>query len=131
MSNNLYEVFKKAQGGSGEHTIELYYKFLPLIKKYGKKLNYEEAEIDLTIFLLEFIKKMDLNKFENRSDGEIVNYINLIFKNKYIDLLRQLMNKKIETPMTLEMELIFNDYYKRKRYIIAKFYRRCFYGTFK
>ena len=90
----------------------MYNKFSPLIKKYGKKLDYEEAESDLTIFLLESIKKIDLNKFKNRSDGEIVNYIKLIFKNKYIDLLRQLMNKKIETTMAFETELIFNDYYK-------------------
>ncbi len=111
MINNLYEVFKNAQNKSEEHVIELYNKFLPLIKGYGRKLNYEEAESDLTIFLLEYIKKVDLNKFKNRSDGEIVSYIKLIFKNKYIDLLRQLMNKKIETTI-LKTEFMCNDCYK-------------------
>nr|WP_312578107.1 sigma-70 family RNA polymerase sigma factor [Sedimentibacter sp.] len=112
MINNLYETFKKAQNGSEEHVIELYNKFLPLIKGYGIKLNYEEAESDLTIFLLEYIKKFDLNKLKNRSDGEIVNYIKIIFKNKYIDVLRQLMNKKIEITL-LETEFISNDCYKK------------------
>lgn len=120
MINNLYEIFKKAQNESEEHVIELYNKFLPLIKGYGRKLNYEEAESDLTIFLLEYIKKIDLNKFKNRSDGEIVNYIKLIFKNKYIDVLRQLMNKKIEATI-LETEFICNDCYKNleKEYIFS------------
>ncbi len=111
MTNNLYIVFKKAQSGSEEHVIKLYNKFLPLIKGYGRKLNYEEAESDFTIFLLEYIKKIDLNKFKNRSDGEIVNYVKLIFKNKYIDILRLIMNKKIETT-TLETEFMCNDCYK-------------------
>ncbi len=120
MNNNLYEVFKNAQNGSEEHVIKLYYKFLPLIKKYGRKLNYEEAESDLTIFLLEYIKNFNLNKFRNRSEGEIVNYIKLIFKNKYIDVLRQLMNKKIETPI-VKTEIICNDCYKNleEEYILS------------
>ena len=120
MINNLYEVFKNAQNKSEEHVIELYNKFLPLIKGYGRKLNYEEAESDLTIFLLEYIKKVDLNKFKNRSDGEIVSYIKLIFKNKYIDVLRQLMNKNIETPI-VKTEIICNDCYKNleEEYILS------------
>lgn len=112
MTNNLYETFKKAQNGSEEHVIKLYYKFLPLIKGYGRKLEYEEAESDFTIFLLEYINKMDLDKFKNRSDGEIVNYINLIFKNKYIDILRQSINKKIETTV-IETVFICNDCYNK------------------
>lgn len=83
MINNLYEAFKKAQNKSEEHVIELYNKFLPLIKGYGRKLNYEEAESDLIIFLLEYIKKINLNKFKNRSDGEIVNYIETNIQKEY------------------------------------------------
>ncbi len=91
--------------------MELYYKFLPLIKGYGRKLNYEEAESDLIIFLLEYISKANFDKFRNRSDGEIVNYIKLLFKNKSIDILRKLMNKKIEIKI-IDTEIIYNDYYK-------------------
>lgn len=111
MTSNLYEILKRAQNGSEEQVIELYYKFLSLIKRYGKKLNYEEAETDLIIFLLEYINKANFDKFRNRSDGEIVNYIKLLFKNKYIDILRKLMNKKIETKI-IDTEIIYNDYYK-------------------
>lgn len=111
MTSKLYEILKKAQNGSEEHVIELYNKFLPLIKGYGRKLNYEEAESDLIIFLLEYINKANFDKFRNRSDGEIVNYIKLLFKNKSIDILRKLMNKKIETKI-IDTEIIYNDDYK-------------------
>ncbi len=120
MLSNLYEVFKKAQDGNKEYVLELYNKFLPLIKRYGRKLNYEEAESDLTIFLLEYIKNVDLNKFKNRNNGEIINYTKLTFKSKYIDILRQLINKKIETTI-VETELIYNDCYKNleKEYTLS------------
>ncbi len=62
--SKLYEILKKAQNGSEEHVIELYNKFLPLIKGYGRKLNYEEAESDLIIFLLEYIIKPTLINLE-------------------------------------------------------------------
>jgi len=65
----------------------------------------------LTIFLLEYINKTDFDKFRNRNDGEIVNYFKLIFRNKYIDILRKLMNKKIETVI-IEPEIIYYDRYK-------------------
>ncbi|WP_326911552.1 BhlA/UviB family holin-like peptide [Sedimentibacter sp. MB31-C6] len=38
------------------------------MKKFGRKLFYEEAETDLTIFLLEFINKVNLEKFKSRKD---------------------------------------------------------------
>jgi RNA polymerase sigma factor (sigma-70 family) len=65
----------------------------------------------LIIFLLEYINKANFDKFRNRSDGEIVNYIKLLFKNKSIDILRKLLNERIET-MRIERELVYDDYYK-------------------
>lgn len=109
---NLYEIFKKAQNNSEKHVIEIYNRFLPLIKKYSRKLNYEEAETDLTIYLLEYIKKVNLNKFKNKNDGEIVNYMRLVFKNKYIDIIRQFKNKNIK-KMILQKEIAYNDCYKK------------------
>lgn len=96
MASNLYKYFEMAQHNKQEYTISLYYKFLPIIKGFGRKLNYEEAESDLTIFLLELIKKIDLNKIKNRSDGEIVNYIHSAFKNHYINILKNIVKKNIE-----------------------------------
>lgn len=83
----LHEQFSQAQNGDELSKVEIYKKFLPCIKGFGRKLNYEEAETDLIIFLLEFIKKIDLKKFETRSDGEIVLYVHRAIKCRYINIL--------------------------------------------
>lgn len=70
------------------------------------------AETDLTIYLLEFIKKVDLEKFKNRNDGEIVNYMQASFKSKYINILKQIINKNIEMTI-LETEFIYLDRYEK------------------
>lgn len=62
MERTLYEQFVKAQNGNETAKIEIYKKFLPCIRGYGRKLFYEEAVTDLTIFLLEFIIKVDVKK---------------------------------------------------------------------
>ncbi len=98
--------------GDEKAKLELYKKFLPRIKKFGRKLFYEEAETDLTIFLLEFINKANLEKFQNRKDEEIDSYIYKVFKNKYINILRQVINKNIEATI-LETDFICYDCYEK------------------
>jgi len=110
MEKTLYELFKMGQEGDKKAKIELYKKFLPRIKKFGRILFYEEA--DLTIFLLEFIDKANLEKFQNRKDEEIDSYIYKVFKNKYINILRQVINKNIETTI-LETDFICYDCYEK------------------
>ncbi|WMJ77679.1 MULTISPECIES: hypothetical protein [unclassified Sedimentibacter] len=139
MKRSLYEYFKLSQKNNEEYIIYLYHKFLPMIKKFGRKLNYEEeAESDLTIFLLEFIKNIDLNKFKNRGDGEIVNYIYSAFNSKYINILKTNIRKKIDIS-TYETEFVCYDCYSsleltnlfsliknlstiQKKIILGKFY---------
>lgn len=111
MKKTLYEVFKMAQEGNNIAKMYLYKKFLPCIEGFGRKLFYEEAETDLTIYLLEFIKKMNLEKFKNRNDGEIVNYVHLAFKSKYLNILRKIINKKIETTI-FETDFVYFDRYE-------------------
>lgn len=80
MKKTLYELFKMGQNGDEKAKIELYKKFLPRIKKFGRKLLYEEAETDLIILLLEFINKANLEKFQDRKDEEIDSYMYRFFK---------------------------------------------------
>jgi len=108
----VLELLKDAQNGNIGAKEELYKKFLPYIKYYGKKMYYEEAQTDLTIFLLEFINNSDLKKFENRQDGEIINYIKGFFRSRYIDAVRQNANKHIETT-ALETDFICYDCYEK------------------
>ncbi|MDD4591422.1 MAG: helix-turn-helix domain-containing protein [Parabacteroides sp.] len=85
MRNLLYN----AQNGDSDATIILVEKFKPLIKKYATQLNYYCAETDLVIALLELISSIDINKFKDGCDGEIVNYIYITLRNKKIDLYRK------------------------------------------
>jgi RNA polymerase sigma factor (sigma-70 family) len=112
MKKTLYELFMMGKEGDEKAKLELYKKFLPRIKKFGRKLFYEEAETDLTIFLLEFINNVNLEKFQNREDEEIDSYIYKVFKNKYINILRQVINKNIETTI-FETNFICYDCYEK------------------
>jgi len=112
MGRTLYELFKMGQEGDEKAKLELYKKFLPCIKGFGRKLFYEEAETDLTIFLIEFIKKVDLEKFKTRKDGEIVNYMHTVFKWKYLNILKQVINKNKETTI-METDFICYNYYEK------------------
>lgn len=107
----LLELLKDAQNGSSEAKEELYKKFLPYIRYYGKRMYYEEAQTDLTIFLLEFINKINLVKFEKRNEGEIKNYIKDFFISRFMDFGRKNINKNIEIT-AFETDFICNDCYE-------------------
>jgi len=107
----LYDLFVQAKDSSEVAKIEIYKKFLPCIKEFAKKLPYEESETDLVIFLLEFINNISLKKIENRSDGEIVLYVQNAIKCRYINILKALNNKKIEI-VALEIDIGYYDYYE-------------------
>ncbi|HBB27697.1 MAG TPA: hypothetical protein DC000_00320 [Clostridiales bacterium] len=80
MNNELFQLLSNAQNGDKRATENLYLKFSKLIKKLGKIVESEEAESDIIISFLEFIKKINLKKLENSSYGEIVNYIYITSK---------------------------------------------------
>lgn len=79
---NLNEIITNYQNGNKEIIMDILNKFKFNIKKISKKLNYDCAETDLTIYLIELLKKVEIEKFKNKSDGAIVNYINTSLKNK-------------------------------------------------
>ena len=63
--------------------------FKPIIGKYTRWLDYDGAETDLIISLIEKIRSINFsnNKFIN--DGQVVNYIANSIKNKSIDIHRK------------------------------------------
>ncbi|HHY0049444.1 TPA: sigma-70 family RNA polymerase sigma factor [Clostridioides difficile] len=70
-------------------------KFKFLIKKISNKLDYECAETDLVIYLIQLIKAIDTSKLLNKSDGAIVKYISTSLNRKSISLYNR--NKKFNT----------------------------------
>ncbi len=107
--DGLNQMVKKAQEGNKKSTIELIEKFSPLIRKYGRKLNYDDAEADIIIFLIETIKKIPIfNNINLNKEECIVGYINTSIKNRYISL-----SKKYISIVSQETKLdinIFLDY---------------------
>lgn len=94
---SLYNYFILAQQEDNDAKLYLYNRFLPIIKYYGTKLPYGEGETDITIFFLEFIKNFKLNKFKNRSNGEIYNYVKISIKGNFLNTIKKINNQSIKT----------------------------------
>ncbi|MCG8540733.1 MAG: sigma-70 family RNA polymerase sigma factor [Clostridia bacterium] len=99
----IYELLERIQKGDKEAVVDIFLRFNGTIKKLSKKLRYEESETDLIIAFLEIIKKMDVRKFQMKSDGAIVNYIYCCLTNEYADLYKK--KKAFENVYFVEMEL--------------------------
>lgn len=97
---NLNYMVKKAQNGDEKYMMDIMEKFNPLIKKYSRKLKYDDAEADIIIFLIETINKIPIfNNINLNKDECIVGYISISIKNKYINLSKKyidIVNKEIE-----------------------------------
>ena len=83
----IYNLVNNSRKGNKEDTLNFIKKFNPLVIKYSRKLNYDGAETDLIICLLEVLNYMPIyNNPELQNDDRIVGYINTCIKHKYINL---------------------------------------------
>lgn len=89
------ELFQKNSDGF----MDIVEPFTSKIKYLTYKLNYPEASTDLTIFLFEITKTLNLIKFNE--DNELLNYLKKCLDNKAIKL-----SYKINKDKSL---LVFND----------------------
>ena len=71
----LLEKVEQAQRGNEEAMLKLILQFSPLMKKYGRKLGYEDATEDLIADFIEFVSNWNLGSFRQSSDGAVVKYI--------------------------------------------------------
>lgn len=96
----LFDLVKKAQLDNKDSMLAIIEKFDPLIKKYSRKLEYDGANSDLIIALIETIKFIPIFKNDELKREEyIVGYINTSIKRKYIKLSKkniEILNKEIE-----------------------------------
>lgn len=106
MNDSLYELLRKCKTRNPGCILEIINKFNPLIKKYSYLLNYDDAEQDLIVALIEIVYKLPLNKIPTKcSDKYIVSYIHSALKNKYIYL-----SKKQSILLKQSDELDLNIY---------------------
>jgi DNA-directed RNA polymerase specialized sigma subunit len=55
----ICRLLARAQQGDDEAMLELINRFQPLLKKYAKKLRYDDAYEDCLLFFIELVKTMD------------------------------------------------------------------------
>lgn len=72
---NLAEIALNAANEDEEAIVVIIKKFMPTILKFSRELNYEEAETDLIIGLLEKLPKISSKIVVNTHEGVVVNYI--------------------------------------------------------
>lgn len=78
MENPIIDLIKLSQLRDSVSLVDLIKMFDPLLKKYSKKLNYEEAYYDLRFEFVNAIYKLNTKNLEILSDGQIINYITKI-----------------------------------------------------
>lgn len=92
----MQKLIADAQAGNRMSMEELISKFHPLIKKYARKLNYEDSESDLVLFFIELIKSFPKGLLEAANEGKIVKYISVSIKNQYNHLVKDHIFRKNE-----------------------------------
>lgn len=92
----LLEQIVRAQQGGSDDMEALVEKFGPLLRKYSRKLFWEDALSDLTVAFLELIQTFPVDHLRRKEDGAIVNYIVRSVQHTYIALLRDYFSRPQE-----------------------------------
>ena len=106
----LGALIQNAQENSEEDLLALIEKFNPLMVKYARKLNYEDAYNDIVLCFINLIKSQNLRKLIDRADNVIVAYINHSIINYY--------NKKIPKLISQKYEVVMSDLSEEQQYSI-------------
>lgn len=67
-----------------EEMTKIIAQFLPLLKKYARKLFYSDALFDLQADFIELVQNFDVLEFHPDDNPHILSYINRSMKNAYI-----------------------------------------------
>lgn len=97
----LIDLIHSAQKESQEEMVFLIQKFYKLLRKYGRKLGYEDAENDLITDFIELIKTYKFEKLNNTSDGAIVNFL---VRSTYRFYLKRLQSNIEKIPGKISIE---------------------------
>lgn len=107
--NDLYWLVIESQQHNKTSMTKIIERFNPLIKKYSRKLNYDGAETDLIIALIEAILSLPILKNKNfKKNKYIIGYIHSSIKNKYIYLSKK-NSKILNTEIELNLDILNNN----------------------
>ncbi len=85
-NKELSAIIKEIKGQDMSRFGELYGVCDRLILFYAKKLGYEDAAQELTVFLLELIYEIDIKKFKADGSDTLKRYLAVSLRNQYINL---------------------------------------------
>lgn len=85
----LCTLANEAKSGNKDAMAQIIEKFNPLLKKYSRKLEYEDAYNDLVLFFIELIYKIPDQIIASFNDGKLVKYISICIKNHHYYLLKK------------------------------------------
>ncbi len=91
----IIDDIQRGQDGDQQAVLHLIKKFDPLLKKYARKLETEDAYYDLQLEFLEIITNLNCNTIRKRGDGAMVNYLSKCIRHSYVKLLHRLISNKI------------------------------------
>lgn len=106
----LKNLIERAQEPDNEAMMELINKFGPLLRKYARKLIYEDAYEDLVLYFIQLIHRLELKKLLSNEDGPITNYINVSIRNFY--------NKKVPDIIQSKKEILHTNLSEEQLYYI-------------
>ncbi|MDE7477868.1 MAG: hypothetical protein K2M91_07950 [Lachnospiraceae bacterium] len=106
----LSSKIRNAQENSEEDMLLLIEKFRPLMVKYARKLDYEDAYNDIMLYFIKLIKSINLDKLTDQTDKIIISYINKSITNFY--------NKKIPQMVLRQKEVVMSELTEEQQYYI-------------
>lgn len=104
----LIDWIRSAQRDDENAMLYLITRFVKLIRKYARKLQYEDAENDLTLDFIELIKTLDVKKLNNSSDGAVVNFLVQSTYHFYVKRLDAIMKRVRNETVLVNLDLTQN-----------------------
>lgn len=88
-NKELLKIVREVKRQDMSHFGELYGVFDRLINIYAKRIDFEDAVQELTVFLLEVIYEIDADRFKEDSSDALKRYVAVALRNKYITLSKE------------------------------------------
>lgn len=111
MCNNLLlNLINRLRTGDMQSFSLIYDEYIKLINYYSVKIGDEDANQELTVFLLELLYNAQLSKFDNDTSESLHRYIVVCIRNKYISLSKEKQKNEQNISVFYENQNKFSDY---------------------
>ena len=106
----ICDLLAKAQANDNDALLELIDLFQPLLRKYARKLNYDDAYEDCVLFFIELTRSINLYRLHGQMDEVAAAYIKTSVINFY--------NKRIQKVKEYKKEIMLSELSQEQNYYI-------------